>query len=296
MSSGPDPFAPGQPPAPRPSLYFPSTNGGTRPPFPTPLQRKPRLWLHVLLFALTAVTTTWANGPVYSACLMAILTAHEFGHYFLARRHGVKATLPYFIPSPTLLGTFGAVIRMSPYIPSRRALFDIAAAGPIAGVVVAIPVCIIGVGLSEYVPEATSGGIQLGDPLLFRLLEWVMFPTRPDGAQLFLHPVAFAGWVGLFVTALNLLPISQLDGGHISYALLGRRASTVAGAAFAGLAIMTVIQGYHYTLILLLLWFMGLKHPPTLNDSVSLGRERRIVAGVLVVIFVLSFVPAPISL
>ena len=258
------------------------------------VERKSRVWLHLLLFALTVVTTTYRGGWIYSVSLLTILTAHEFGHYFAARHHRVRATLPYFIPFPSFLGTLGAVIRMSAYIPSRRALFDIAAAGPIAGLVVAIPLSIVGVAISERVPAGDrDGAIILGDPLLFRAIEWVLFGARGEGADLFLHSVAFAGWVGLFVTALNLLPISQLDGGHISYALFGRMSRFIAGLAFVGLALVTLSHGYHYSVMLILLWFMGIKHPPTLNDSLQLGRGRRIVGIVLGVIFVLSFTPSP---
>ena len=262
------------------------------------VERKSRVWLHLLLFALTVVTTTLSpmGGWIYSASLLTILTAHEFGHYFAARYHRVKATLPYFIPAPSpfILGTFGAVIRMSPYIPSRRALFDIAAAGPIAGLVVAIPLSFIGIAISDQVPVGDhEDGPMLGAPLLFRAMTWVLFDAPGEGVALFLHPVAFAGWVGLFVTALNLLPISQLDGGHISYALFGRKSRLIAGLAFVGLALVTLSHGYHYSVMLILLWFMGIKHPPTLNDSLQLGRGRRIVGIGLGVIFVLSFTPSP---
>ena len=276
----------------------PSWNGGFRRVLPAAMvERKSRIWLHLLLFALTVVTTTVMGGWIYSVSLLAILTAHEFGHYFAARHHRVRATLPYFIPFPSFLGTLGAVIRMSAYIPSRRALFDIAAAGPIAGLVVAIPLSIVGVAISEHVPAGDPDGvIILGDPLLFRAIEWALLEPRGEEVELLLHPVAFAGWVGLFVTALNLLPISQLDGGHIGYALFGRRSRFIAGLAFVGLALVTLSHGYHYTVMLVLLWFMGIKHPPTLNDSLPLGRDRRIVGIALGVIFVLSFTPSPFQL
>ena len=294
MSSGPDPSAGQLTPVPAGPLP-PSWNGGFRRVLPVAMvERKSRIWLHLLLFALTVVTTTFMGGWIYSVSLLTILTAHEFGHYFAARHHRVRATLPYFIPFPSFLGTLGAVIRMSAYIPSRRALFDIAAAGPIAGLVVAIPLSIVGVAISEHVPAGDPDGvIILGDPLLFRAIEWALLDPRGEEVELLLHPVAFAGWVGLFVTALNLLPISQLDGGHISYALFGRKSRLIAGLAFVGLALVTLSHGYHYTVMLVLLWFMGIKHPPTLNDSLPLGRDRRIVGIGLGVIFVLSFTPSP---
>lgn len=279
---------------------LPSWNGGTSPLPPRPLQRKPRLWLHITLFVLTVGSTWMVGGAAYSISLLVILTAHEFGHYFAARHYRVKATLPYFIPFPPLagvptLGTLGAVIRMSPYIPNRRALFDIAAAGPIAGLVVALPVSFMGIYLSERIPDPSQmeNLITLGDPLLFQAMEWILFGARPENADLILHSMGFAGWVGLFVTALNLLPISQLDGGHINYAIFGRRSRLIAGGAFLTLAVTTFVMGFHYSVILVLLWFMGIGHPPTLNDGVDLGRTRRIVGALLLVVFILCFTPSP---
>ena len=294
-----DPWRPVQP-QPRPfppEIIQPTINGGHRPFVPQMRPRRQKIWLHVLLFLLTVGTTTYINGPLYSVCLISILTAHEFGHYFAARYYRVPATLPYFIPFPSLIGTLGAVIRMSPAIPNRRALFDIAAAGPIAGLVVAFPVSVIGVFLSQPVQaQPGQATIMLGDPLIFRGLQWLFFGSTPDGADLLLHPVAFAGWVGLFVTALNLLPISQLDGGHINYALFGRRSRAVALLAFVALGGVTVFYGFQYTLILVLLWFMGLAHPPTLNDTLDLGPTRRRIGFWLWIVFVLCFSPAPFQL
>jgi len=294
------PYPPAPPPAGPTGAPFPSWNGGTPPLQPRPPQRKPRLWLHVTLFVLTVGSTWMVGGAPYSISLLVILTAHEFGHYFAARYYRVKATLPYFIPFPPLggvptLGTLGAVIRMSPYIPNRRALFDIAAAGPIAGLIVALPVSFIGIALSERIadPSQMENLITLGDPLLFQAMEWILFGARGENADLVLHSMGFAGWVGLFVTALNLLPISQLDGGHINYAIFGRRSRLIAGAAFLTLAVTTFIMGFHYSVILVLLWFMGIGHPPTLNDGLELGRTRRIVGALLLLTFILCFTPSP---
>ena len=298
MSSNPPPLFPPRVIRFPPRAYDPGPNGGYA-PIPVQLQpRKRKLWLHLLLFVLTIGTTTWAAGPIYSVSVLSILTAHEFGHYFAARYYHVPATLPYFIPFPSLLGTLGAVIRMSPYIPNRRALFDIAAAGPIAGLVVAFPLSFIGIYLSEHVPSSVQTGnwISLGDPLIFRAMQWLIFGSQPHDAELLLHPIAFAGWVGLFVTALNLLPISQLDGGHINFALFGRRSKLVAGIAFLALAIVTAIQGFQYLIMLILLWFMGIGHPPTLNDRLDLGTLRRRIGFGLLIVFVLCFTPAPFRL
>ncbi len=302
MSSGSYPPGPPEPPSPLgpppivPDRFGRAWNGGSRPALrPVPPQPKRRIWLHVLLFLLTVVSTTVVGGFAYSACMLAILGSHEFGHYFAARYYRVDATLPYFIPFPSFFGTLGAVIRMSPLIPNRRALFDIAAAGPLAGLVVAIPVSLVGIALSEQtVPDSSEGPI-LGATLLFRAMEWVLLGPRIEGMNLEPHAVAKAGWVGLFVTALNLLPVGQLDGGHISYALFGRRAKLFAGFAFAALLAVTLTKGYHYMLILIMLWFMGLKHAPTVNDAYEIGPRRRGLGILLAIVFITCFSPVPVE-
>ena len=297
MSSGPLTPGPYRPPVVQPAPIEPSWNGGyrvgPRPPRPV---RKPRIWLHVLLFGLTVLTTS-AFGAVYSVCLLSILTAHEFGHYFAARYHRVQASLPYFIPLPpqiSLFGTLGAVIRMSPYIPNRRALFDIASAGPIAGLVIALPVAFIGVATSEHRTPDLEGSFILGDPLIFKVMEWIIFGGRPEGTDLYLNGMAYAGWVGLFVTALNLLPIGQLDGGHIIHAVFAAKSRFVASVAFAGLALVTIFMSPAYLLFVILLWVFRIRHPPTMNDSIPLTPSRRIVAGMLLLVFFLCFTPVPI--
>ena len=300
MSAGfspPGPPSPLGPPPIVPGRFGSAWGGGSTPAFrPPPPRPKPRIWLHVLLFLLTVVSTTLVGGFAYSACLLMILGAHEFGHFFAARYYHVDATLPYFIPFPSIFGTLGAVIRMSPLIPNRRALFDIAAAGPLAGLLVAIPVSFVGIAISERaVPDPEQSLITLGDPLLFQVMEWIFFGARAEGMDLMLHPVGFAGWVGLFVTALNLLPVGQLDGGHISYALFGRRAKLFAGLAFAALLALTLTKGYHYMLILILLWFMGLKHGPTVNDAYEIGPRRRSLGILLVIVFITCFSPVPVE-
>jgi membrane-associated protease RseP (regulator of RpoE activity) len=267
---------------------------------PLPTRPKQKIWLHVVLYLGTILTTTWLHGWQYSACLVAILTFHEFGHYFAAMKHRVPASLPYFIPSPfpqTLFGTFGAVIRMSPYIPNRRALFDIAAAGPVAGLVVALPVTLVGISLSQLHNVASIGqGIELGEPLIFKAMSWWVFGPIPEGYELVTHPMAFAGWVGMFVTALNLLPIGQLDGGHIVHSVFGKKSHYVSGAMFLGLAAVTLSGNYTYLIFLVLLWFMGVKHPPTINDAEPLDKRRRRFAAVLLLLFILCFTPTPIQI
>lgn len=267
---------------------------------PLPQQLRQRVWLHVVLYLATILTTTWLHGWQYSACLIAILTFHEFGHYFAAKKHRVPASLPYFIPSPfpqTLFGTFGAVIRMSPYIPNRRALFDIAAAGPVAGLVVALPITLAGISMSQLqLLSSMSTGIQLGEPLIFKAMSWWVFGPIPEGYDLVTHPMAFAGWVGMFVTALNLLPIGQLDGGHIVHSVFGSKSHYVSGAVFGLLALVTFSGNYSYMIFLVLLWFMGVKHPPTINDQVPLDPRRQRIAALLLFLFILCFTPTPIQM
>ncbi|HEX8789988.1 MAG TPA: site-2 protease family protein [Polyangiaceae bacterium] len=168
----------------------------------------------------------------YTVALLAILLCHEFGHYIAARIHRVDASLPYFIPLPILspFGTMGAVIRMRSVIPTRRALLDIGAAGPLAGLVVAIPVYIWGIAHSKVIAPDLSGGnvMEFGESLLTKLIEHVFGPSVPEGMDIELSPVAFAGWAGMFVTMINLLPVGQLDGGHVAYSLFGPRQNRIA--------------------------------------------------------------------
>ena len=180
--------------------------------------------IHVGLFVACCITTTWFGGPAFGATLMAILVCHEFGHYFVGRRRGVDISLPYFIPLPPQisLGTLGAVIRMRSPIADRRALFDVGAAGPIAGLAVAIPLLVIGLHLSAVGPSSADGTIE-GNSILYALLKYAVFHRwlPGGGVDVQLHPMAFAAWVGLLVTMINLMPIGQLDGGHVARAALG---------------------------------------------------------------------------
>lgn len=298
MSSGSSPLGPYEPYR-QPEVIMTGANGGPPRVYPQLRKPQPRLWLHVLLFVLTLASTWLFIGWQYSLCVMTILTFHEFGHFFAARRYRVPATLPYFIPFPSLFGTMGAVIRMSPFIPNRRALFDIAAAGPIAGLIVAIPVTLYGVATSEIIPsmaEAPEGSFQLGDSLLFKAMQWMIHGSHGADATLMLNNVAYAGWVGLFITALNLLPISQLDGGHISYALFREKSRMVAMLAFGALILSTLLLGFHYVLIILLMAYAGIKHPPTMDDSQDLDRTRWWLGVGLGIVFLLCFTPVPVEL
>jgi membrane-associated protease RseP (regulator of RpoE activity) len=259
-----------------------------------------KLWVHVLLFGLTVLSTLLVGGVYFSAGLLSILLAHEFGHYFAARSYHVPVSLPYFIPFPiSLFGTLGAFIRMSPQIPHRRALFDIAAAGPLAGLVLAIPFTYLGILVSRVIPKSAVQGdvITLGEPLLFQGLSWLAHGSMAQDVDLILHPLAFAGWAGMFVTALNLLPIGQLDGGHVTHALFGTRSRQVAFAMFGGLALFSVVErSFTWLPLLVLLLVIGIQHPRSHDDGQPMGRGRIYLGILLAVVFVTCFSLVPIQL
>ncbi len=254
----------------------------------------------VLLFCLTLVTTTLANGPFYGACVVGILLVHEMGHYLMCRRYRVPSTLPYFIPLPpqiSFLGTLGAVIRMRLRTGERRVLYDIGIAGPLAGFVVAVPVTMIGLGLSHVsATPSTASGLMLGESILFRFLERLVLGRLAVDAVVMLHPVALAGWTGLFVTGLNLIPIGMLDGGHVSYGLLGRRAIRLAIAAMTGLAGLAVFVFPGWFLWLGLLLLLGIRHPASSLPSAPIDRGRIVLGIATLILFVLCFVPRPFAL
>jgi membrane-associated protease RseP (regulator of RpoE activity) len=243
-----------------------------------------------------------ASGFWYSATILAILGCHELGHYFACRYYDVDASLPYFlpVPPPMLTGTLGAFIRIREPIPSKRMLFDIGIAGPIAGFLVAVPALFIGLSLSHVVriPATSTDLLELGEPLLFRAASWLLWGTQPDGSSLNMHPMAFAAWFGLLATALNLFPIGQLDGGHISYAVLGPR-STYVTFAMVGVAIALAYFSSSWivwtVLIVVMLAAFGPKHPRVFDEHVPLDRTRLIFAIFALVMFILCFTPAPIQ-
>ena len=264
-----------------------------------PLKFQDRRWLHALLFLLTIASTVFVGGWAYSATILAILGCHELGHYLACRYYGVDASLPYFLPVPiTLTGTLGAFIRIREPIPYKRWLFDIGIAGPIAGFLVAVPALFIGIALSKVVPVQPDAGLFLGEPLLLKLASWVFWGSMPDTQTLVLHPVGFAAWFGLLATSLNLFPVGQLDGGHISYAVLGKR-STYVTISMIGVAIVLSYRSASWivwtVMITGMLFAFGVRHPPVIDEDVPLDRRRKILAVVALVIFALCFTPAPIQ-
>jgi membrane-associated protease RseP (regulator of RpoE activity) len=248
-----------------------------------------------VLFLLTCVSMFVVGGPGLVIGGMAIMLAHEFGHYFACRYYGIDATLPTFIPFPSLVGTLGAFIRIKSPIPHRRALFDVGIAGPLMGFVVALPVIVFGFFDSGFVPTAgfDGNGILLGDPLLLQAMTRIFMGPTPEGMTLSIGGLGLAGWFGLVLTGLNLLPIGQLDGGHVVYALLREKADAVSRVGFWA-CVALVYFGPSWLLWALLLWFLGRRHPPTLDDEAPLGRGRVFVAVLGLVVFVVSFVPNPI--
>ena len=260
----------------------------------------------LLLFLLTCGTTFQAYysasahdvraSLMYAGGVMLILTTHELGHYFQAVRYGVPASLPYFIPMPFgPIGTMGAVIGMRGTMGDRRSLFDIGITGPLAGLVPTLALSALGLYWSHpEAPQPQAGGMELGTPLLFKLLLGWFFGPLPAGWHIAPHPLAFAGWVGIFITALNLVPISQLDGGHIIYALLRRKAQIVmTWLLWAAIVAVVLTKNWGWVPMLALLVFVGPNHPPTSNDNVPLGRGRTILGWATLMFVFLGFIPQP---
>jgi len=314
-------FPAGSPAAPANGSVFPFTGRLDR--------ARSSLWLHALLLLLTLLTTTamgtrlavnfeqnlpafsdqdlgaflrliqdptllW-HGLPFSLTLLTILMAHELGHYVACRHYGVDASLPYFLPAPTLIGTFGAFIRIRSPIYTRAMLFDIGIAGPLAGFLFLLPALGIGFAYSKVIPGiAVQGDLIFGIPLLERLTAMLVFPGVPT-SDIYLHPVARAAWVGLLATALNLLPIGQLDGGHIVYAFVGERHRLLSKFFIAVLVLLGVLFSPSWLLWALLLLLFGMRHPAVV-DYGGVGGGRRRLGLVALVIFALSFTVTPVEL
>jgi membrane-associated protease RseP (regulator of RpoE activity) len=292
-----------------------------------------RWWLHILLFALTLYFTTAAGavhyavyraalgetpatdslfalitlpqylltGLWYSLTMLAILGAHEFGHYYFCRRYNIDASLPYFIPLPhPLTGTLGAVIRIREAFPNRTALFDVGVGGPIAGFIVLVPALVIGLSMSSLAPMPTGDNvIYMGEPLLFQWAAAQRFGTIPQDQTINIHPMVFAAWFGMLATALNLLPFGQLDGGHITYATLGRWATPISIATVVTALLLTYNSTswmFMTLMMLIMLLLLGPRHPRVIYEYEPLGSGRRAVAVLALVIFIVCFTPVPIEM
>ena len=291
-----------------------------------PRKFRDRVWVHVVLFLATVLSTTiigelhyagfitdfavrpltltggalLVRGLWYSGTILAILGCHELGHYFACRYYDVDASLPFFLPAPfALTGTLGAFIRIREPIPSKRMLFDIGIAGPIAGFVIAVPALFLGMWMSRVVVFPSGiDGFELGEPLLFKLATRLIWGPIADGYTVNLHPVAFGAWFGLLATALNLFPIGQFDGGHISYAVLGRKSSQVTLVMIGCAAVLTYfsLSWLVWTVIAIaMLLLFGRHHPRTFDEDVPLDPARQRLALFAVAMFILCFTPAPIE-
>ena len=288
-----------------------------------------RIWLNILLFVVTIVTTfivgfSWSIGYkyaenfaqnpdlvpnpamimnpeivilslIYAVILLVILLGHELGHYLVCQYYKVDATLPYFIPAPTLIGTMGAFIRIRSPITKKQQLFDIGIAGPLTSFVLSLPACVLGLYLSKAVPSLPEeGSILFGDPLIFKFFGNIFFKGIPEGFDIVPHPIAFAGWVGILVTALNLFPVGQLDGGHVAYAFLGKKTRNLAPYILGIFILMGVFFWIGWFVWALLIYFLGLKHPHIYDEDKPLSSGRRSLGVLAIIIFIVSFTPEPI--
>jgi len=247
------------------------------------------------MFASPSLAETFTNAVMYAGPLMLILLCHEMGHYLQSRRYHVPATLPIFLPMPFgPLGTMGAVIVQGAGNLHRRAMFDIAISGPLAGLVVALPVAWWGVQQSTIMEFSPDQSVHFGDPLLLKAMVWLVHGPLPANHDVLLNPLYYAGWVGLLLTGFNLLPIGQLDGGHIMYTLIGRRAHAVALAVLLGwIGYMVIAQYYVFLLMVLLLLLFGIRHPPTANDAMPLGIGRALLGWATMALLVVCITPQP---
>jgi membrane-associated protease RseP (regulator of RpoE activity) len=285
------------------------------------------VWRHILLFVITLLSTTavgsrlavnfdqnrptyiddlWAAitavadpsslvaGLPFSATLLTILLAHEMGHYLTCRYYGIDASLPYFLPAPTLIGTFGAFIRIRSAIPTKKQLFDVGIAGPLAGFAFVIPALAVGLAYSKIIPGiAVQGDFVFGTPGIMRILEsWIM--PGVSSADILVHPIARAAWAGVLATALNLMPIGQLDGGHILYSFVGEYHKLLTRLfVFALLPLGYFTDSFSWIFWAALIFFFGMKHP-RLYDRTPLGRGRTQLAILALIILVVSFSPSPV--
>jgi len=289
-----------------------------------------RIWLNIILFIATLFSTffvgiTWSlsfkyadvfsQSPqidlnvkifedpqiislsiVYAIVLIGILLGHELGHFLACQYYKIDATLPYFIPAPTLIGTLGAFIKIKSPITRKQQLFDIGIAGPLVGFILSVPTLIYGLSLSRAVPAIPrEESLIFGEPLILKIIGSMIFKNIPPDFDVILHPVAFAGWVGIFVTALNLFPIGQLDGGHISYALLGPKSRNLAKLFLGIFIFMGIFFWIGWFIWVFIIFLMGLRHPRVIDEETPLSPRRKFLGFVIFIIFILSFIPDPIK-
>jgi membrane-associated protease RseP (regulator of RpoE activity) len=294
-----------------------------------PIRREPFPWVNVVLFLATICTTLFVGtvwmlgfeqpgtggaspatlellvdrplllleGLPFAAALLSILLAHEMGHYLTCRYYGINATLPYFIPAPTLVGTFGAFIKIRSPFHNRASLLEVGVAGPIAGFVVAVPILAFALTQSTFIdPGSVGGSYSLGEPLIFSIVAAVLGIRPPPGMELFIHPVGFAAWVGFLVTALNLLPIGQLDGGHMVYALFRAGHQRLSQVLVFILLPLGIFLWPGWLVWAFLLVLLGTRHPPTLDDSLPLERRQIVLGWIGLILLILCFMPVPLTI
>jgi membrane-associated protease RseP (regulator of RpoE activity) len=266
--------------------------------------------LNLVLLVLTICSTLFAGallagfnplqdfslivkGVPFSLTLMLILGVHELGHFLMAKKNRVDASLPYFLPAPTFIGTFGAFIKMRAPVQKRRALVEIGAAGPIAGFLIAVPALFVGLSASTIMTASDTVGLKLGESILMKIATWIMYPGLSDGMDIMLHPVAFAAWIGMLVTMLNLLPIGQLDGGHIAYALLGKWYKKIGWSALGAILILSIFSANWLVWAALVYLLTRMKHPPILDSNSPVTKYEKLLGIITLVIFILTFIPVP---
>jgi len=291
------------------------------------LEARPRRfpWLHLLLFLATCLSTisigallmaefngiptetviqeiserpwTILRGWPFALTIMTFLFAHEMGHYLTCRYYGIDATLPYFIPFPSLVGTMGAFIKIRSPIFDRRSLLDVGIAGPIAGFVIAVAALTISMGYGRFVEvEELNNSILLGEPLVFKVIAFATGMRPPAGMDVYMHPVSFAAWFGFLATALNLLPAAQLDGGHVTYAIFLGRHRWISIAVVATLVPLAIFYWAGWWVWVVLLLLLRLRHPPTIDDSIPLQRRHYVLGWIGLAMLILCFTPAPFAL
>ena len=297
-----------------------------------PFSLTKNIWINILLFVVTVFTTffvgisfsinylhsdAFARDPqlqvtaemamdprvislsiVYVVVLLGILLGHEFGHFLTCRHYRIDATLPYFIPAPTLIGTLGAFIKIKSPITRKKQLFDIGISGPLTGFILALPALVYGLSLSKVVPPVPQEGeyvFLMGEPLIMKIIGTMFIKNVPADSNIFLHPVAFAGWVGILVTSFNLFPVGQLDGGHVSYALWGQKSRRIGQIVLGIFIVMGFVFWIGWFVWAFLLTFLGLKHPRIIDEAVPLSPRRKLLGYLMVLIFILSFIPDPIK-